>query len=79
VRVDLPEAEGRALEVYVNEDRILLSLASSAPPRAFRIPRRDDFTLPLPDRADVRSASVSRTGGRVLILFRETSGSGARP
>jgi HSP20 family molecular chaperone IbpA len=80
VRVDLPEAEGRALEVYVNEDRILLSLSANSPPRPFRIPRRDDFTFPLPERADVRTASVSRTGGRVLILFRETSGTeGARP
>lgn len=71
VRVDLPTSEGKKLEVYVNEDRILLSLSFPAPARAYRIPRRDDFVIALPDRADAKTASVSRQGDKIQILFRE--------
>ena len=67
----MPKSEGRALEVSVNEDRILLSLSFPAPPRAYRIPRRDDFVIALPDRADAKTAAVSRQGDKIQILFRQ--------
>ncbi|MBI3547524.1 MAG: hypothetical protein HY078_00585 [Elusimicrobia bacterium] len=71
VSVRLPESREKELDVYINEDRILLSLVPEAEPGPWHLSKRREVALPIPPRADVRTASVDRRGDVVRISFHE--------
>lgn len=69
VAIVLPNSEKKDLRVFVNEERILLSLATPAPPSPYYIVRRQELSIPSPDGVDPSTAKIDRTGDEIRISF----------
>jgi hypothetical protein len=71
VVLEIPESRDKKVEVYVNDDRILLSIYEDTVPGKYRFPHRQNLSLPKPATADIRSATVDRSGDSVVIYFKQ--------